>query len=95
MARVPKVVASAVALPAAAKATASRAVSVDDRELVRRAQAEEQEAFEELVRRHQQRVTAVAGGILRQREDVEVRRTTGILECYEMTGALHAAVNAA
>jgi RNA polymerase sigma-70 factor (ECF subfamily) len=46
-------------------------VSLDDRELVRRAQAEDQEAFEELVRRHQQRVAAVAGGILRQREDVE------------------------
>jgi RNA polymerase sigma-70 factor (ECF subfamily) len=43
MARVPKVVASAVALPAAAKAAASRAVSVDDRELVRRAQAEDVE----------------------------------------------------
>jgi RNA polymerase sigma-70 factor, ECF subfamily len=42
-----------------------------DRELVRRAQAEDKEAFEELVRRHQHRVFAVAGGILRQREDVE------------------------
>jgi RNA polymerase sigma-70 factor (ECF subfamily) len=71
MARVPKAVASAVALPVAAKTTAGKAVSVDDRELVRRAQAEDQEAFEELVRRHQQRVTAVAAGILRQREDVE------------------------
>jgi RNA polymerase sigma-70 factor (ECF subfamily) len=71
MARVPKAVASAVSLPVAAKTTAGKAVSVDDRELVRRAQAEDQEAFEELVRRHQQRVTAVAAGILRQREDVE------------------------
>jgi RNA polymerase sigma-70 factor (ECF subfamily) len=71
MARVPKVVASAIALPAAAKATAGRAVAVDDRELVRRAQGEDQAAFEELVRRHQQRVSAVAGGILRHREDVE------------------------
>ena len=71
MARVPKAVATALATPAAAQATAGRAVSVDDRELVRRAQGEDQAAFEELVRRHQQRVTAVAGGILRQREDVE------------------------
>jgi RNA polymerase sigma-70 factor (ECF subfamily) len=71
MARVPKVVASAIALPAAAKATAGKAVAVDDRELVRRAQGEDQAAFEELVRRHQQRVSAVAGGILRHREDVE------------------------
>lgn len=43
----------------------------DDRELVRRAQQEDQGAFEELVRRHQHRVFAVAGGILRRREDVE------------------------
>jgi RNA polymerase sigma-70 factor (ECF subfamily) len=43
----------------------------DDRELVRRAQAADKEAFEELVHRHQHRVFAVAGGILRRREDVE------------------------
>src|SRR6266571_4332281 len=45
--------------------------AADDRELVRRAQAEEKDAFEELIRRHQHRVFAVAGGILRKREDVE------------------------
>src|ERR1700686_3641945 len=45
--------------------------ATDGRELVRRAQQEDQEAFEELVRRHQHRVFAVAGGILRRREDVE------------------------
>jgi RNA polymerase sigma-70 factor (ECF subfamily) len=45
--------------------------TTDDRELVRRAQGEDKEAFEELVRRHQHRVFAVAGGILRRREDVE------------------------
>src|ERR1700687_594922 len=56
----------------AARGRSSKPVSAtDDRELVRRAQQEDQEAFEELVRRHQQRVAAVAGGILRQREDVE------------------------
>lgn len=38
---------------------------------MRRAQHEDQAAFEELVRRHQHRVFAVAGGILRRREDVE------------------------
>lgn len=43
----------------------------EDRELVRRAQAGETEAFEVLVRKHQGRVFAVAGGILRNREDVE------------------------
>ena len=45
--------------------------ATDDRELVRRAQGEDKEAFEELIRRHQHRVFAVAGGILRKREDVE------------------------
>src|SRR5713226_5311296 len=45
--------------------------TADDRELVVRAQAEEKDAFEELIRRHQHRVFAVAGGILRKREDVE------------------------
>ena len=43
----------------------------DDRELVRRAQREDKEAFEELMRRHQHRVFAVAGGILKRREDIE------------------------
>jgi len=38
---------------------------------VRLAQTGNKEAFEELVRRHQHRVFAVAGGILRRREDVE------------------------
>ncbi len=43
----------------------------DDRELVRLAQGHDQEAFELLVRRHQSRVFAVAGGILRNKQDVE------------------------
>jgi RNA polymerase sigma-70 factor (ECF subfamily) len=45
--------------------------SGDDRELVRQAKAGSKEAFEALVVRHQSRVFAVAGGILRNREDVE------------------------
>ena len=58
--------------PAAAKLSGAKAQGTpDDRELVRRAQHEDQAAFEELVRRHQHRVFAVAGGILRRREDVE------------------------
>ncbi len=57
-----------VTIAAAGKASGA----VEDRELVRRERkAEDQSAFEELVRRHQHRVVAVAGGILRQREDVE------------------------
>ena len=43
----------------------------DDRELVRRAQRGDAQAFETLVQKHQGRVFAVAGGILRNREDVE------------------------
>ena len=61
--------------PAPAKVGKHRLVypvgAADDRELVRRAQREDKEAFEELIRRHQHRVFAVAGGILKRREDVE------------------------
>lgn len=72
MAHVPKSEPPAVATAAAVKLSPARAAAVpDDRELVRRAQAEDKEAFEELVRRHQHRVFAVAGGILKRREDVE------------------------
>ena len=73
MARVPKVAAlgSAVSAATAKVRSTEPSLTADDRELVRRAQAEDQEAYEELVRRHQHRVFAVAGGILRRREDVE------------------------
>jgi RNA polymerase sigma-70 factor, ECF subfamily len=73
MARVPKV--EPFGLPPAVRAVREHASSpagaTDDRELVSRAQGEDQEAFEELIRRHQHRVFAVAGGILRKHEDVE------------------------
>jgi RNA polymerase sigma-70 factor (ECF subfamily) len=72
MAHVPKVDTPASVGAAAERAALGRAQgAADDRELVRRAQAEDKQAFEELVRRHQHRVFAVAGGILRRREDVE------------------------
>ena len=45
--------------------------SVDERQLVRRAQKGDKVAFETLVQRHQQRVFAVARGILKRQEDVE------------------------
>jgi len=45
--------------------------AADDRTLVVRAQKEDKEAFEELIRRHSNRVFAVASGILHRREDVE------------------------
>ena len=54
----------------------------DDRELVRRAQKEDKEAFEELVRRHQARVFAVAGGILRNKQDVEDIAQQVFLKAY-------------
>jgi RNA polymerase sigma-70 factor (ECF subfamily) len=67
MARVPKPV--ALALTGLGKPrTAGEEVSArveEDRELVRRAQKEDKQAFEELVKRHQNRVFAVAGGILK------------------------------
>src|SRR2546430_17605975 len=73
MARVPKVgpLETPLAVTAAKGPSSKAAAATHDRELVRRAQREDKEAFEELVRRHQHRVFAVAGGILRRREDVE------------------------
>ncbi len=69
MPRVPKV--EPLAATAVLKPTAKAPGAPDDRELVRRAQSGDKEAYEELVHRHQHRVFAVAGGILRRREDVE------------------------
>src|ERR1700739_1553404 len=84
MARVPKTM--ALALTGLGKPrTAGDSVSArleEDRELVRRAQKEDKEAFEELVRRHQNRVFAVAGGILRNREDVEHIAQQVFLKAY-------------
>ncbi len=73
MARVPKVepIDPPPAVGAAQGHVSKLAGATYDRELVRRAQGEDKEAFEELIRRHQHRVFAVAGGILRRREDVE------------------------
>jgi RNA polymerase sigma-70 factor, ECF subfamily len=72
MPRVPKAQPLATATVVALKPAVAQAKGTpDDRELVRRGQAGDKEAFEELVRRHQHRVFAVAGGILRRREDVE------------------------
>jgi len=57
--------------PAAARRPMRLAEATDNRALVGLAQRGSKPAFEELVRRHQHRVFAVAGGILRRREDVE------------------------
>src|SRR5882757_1406450 len=84
MARVPKPVALAITGLGKPR-TAGEGVSArveEDRELVRRAQREDKEAFEELVRRHQHRVFAVASGILRRREDVEDIAQQVFLKAY-------------
>jgi RNA polymerase sigma-70 factor (ECF subfamily) len=54
----------------------------EDRDLVRQAKDGDKEAFESLVRRHQSRVFAVAGGILRNREDVEDIAQQVFLKAY-------------
>jgi RNA polymerase sigma-70 factor, ECF subfamily len=73
-------------LPVAAEAGKVReeasARKVDDRELVERAQHGDKEAFEVLVTKHQGRVFAVAGGILRNREDVEDIAQQVFLKAY-------------
>jgi RNA polymerase sigma-70 factor (ECF subfamily) len=53
-----------------------------DRELVSRAKSDDKAAYEELVRRHQGRVFAVAGGILRNKEDVEDIAQQVFLKAY-------------
>ncbi len=64
-----------MALPALAQfggeAAAKAVQRSDDQELVRLAQGDDHDAFELLVKRHQGRVFAVAGGILKNREDIE------------------------
>jgi RNA polymerase sigma-70 factor, ECF subfamily len=83
-ARVPKTEPSPPPLrPAVTRAGSQKPVqSADDRELVRRAQADDKEAFEELIRRHQHRVFAVASGILRKREDVEDIAQQAFVKAY-------------
>ena len=84
MARVPKVEPfdSSPAVGAELGRDSKAGGALNDRELVRRAQREDKEAFEELVRRHQHRVFAVAGGILRRREDVEDIAQQVFLKAY-------------
>ena len=82
MVRVPKTEAAALPGLAGAADEAGKSRPDNDRELVRRAQKEDKEAFEELVRRHQARVFAVAGGILRNKEDVEDIAQQVFLKAY-------------
>src|ERR1700747_1351249 len=80
MPNVPKdVAASAQTMPALGVLTGGQ---TDERELVRLAQNGTAEAFEELVRRHQQRVFAVVARILNRREDVEEIAQQVFLKAY-------------
>ena len=80
MDNVPKYVAASVA--AVAIPARSRSSKPDDRELVMQAQKGVSAAFEQLVLRHQQRVLAVVGGILRRREDIEDVAQQVFLKAY-------------
>jgi len=82
MARVPKSEESSLPAPSAAQAPVREVPKLDDRELVHRAQQDDKDAFEILVKRHQNRVLAVAGGILRNKEDVEDIAQQVFLKAY-------------
>jgi len=69
MPNVPKGVAASA--PALALPLTRSSKGEEERELVRLAQNGTEAAFEELIRRHQRRVFALVGSILRRREDVE------------------------
>jgi RNA polymerase sigma-70 factor (ECF subfamily) len=69
-------------LPNTEKPVAESRRGGEDRDLVRQAKDGDKEAFESLVRRHQSRVFAVAGGILRNREDVEDIAQQVFLKAY-------------
>src|SRR5271156_1309926 len=73
-------------LPVAAETGKARegtaARKVEDRDLVQKAQHGDKDAFEVLVAKHQGRVFAVAGGILRNREDVEDIAQQVFLKAY-------------
>lgn len=71
-------------MPAAAWSAKTDAAvrAQNDRELVHRAQHGDKGAFEVLVQKHQGRVFAVAGGILKNREDVEDISQQVFLKAY-------------
>jgi RNA polymerase sigma-70 factor, ECF subfamily len=83
MRNVPKLEAAGVPEPVTeVSAETGQARPGADCALVLRAQQGDQEAFEVLVRKHQGRVFAVAGGILRSREDVEDIAQQVFLKAY-------------
>jgi RNA polymerase sigma-70 factor, ECF subfamily len=72
----------ATSAPAIARPMERGARQEEDRELVRLSQAGQEPAFEQLVRRHQQRVFGLVGGILRRPEDVEDIAQQVFLKAY-------------
>jgi RNA polymerase sigma-70 factor, ECF subfamily len=83
MAHVPKYMAATAATAPAITHPMDRGARQEEvRELVRLSQAGEEAAFEQLVRRHQQRVFALVSGILRRQEDVEDIAQQVFLKAY-------------
>jgi RNA polymerase sigma-70 factor, ECF subfamily len=82
MTNVPKSMVASASAPALALVPEREGKRTDDRELVRLCQVGTEPAFEELVRRHQQRVSALVGGILRRPEDVEDVAQQVFLKAY-------------
>jgi RNA polymerase sigma-70 factor (ECF subfamily) len=68
--------------PVAPDPTSKAANAEAERQLVRRAQAGDEVAYEGLVRIHQQRLLAVVGGILRRNEDVEDIAQQALVKAY-------------
>ena len=65
-----------------ADSTSKAANAEAERQLVRRAQAGDEIAYEGLVRIHHQRLLAVVGGILRRNEDVEDVAQQALVKAY-------------
>jgi RNA polymerase sigma-70 factor (ECF subfamily) len=82
MPNVPKMGARATSPAVSAPARRAPANAEAERNLVRRAQAGDQSAYEELVRIHQPRLLAVIGGIMRRSEDVEDVAQQALLKAY-------------
>jgi RNA polymerase sigma-70 factor, ECF subfamily len=80
MANVPKTMAASA--PAITLPLNRAGQHEEDRELVRLSQDGNESAFEQLVGRHQQRVFALVGGILRRPEDVEDVAQQVFLKAY-------------
>ncbi len=82
MANVPKMEAGAPSPGVSGSVRRASGNADAERALVKRAQAGDQFAYEELVRIHQPRLLAVIGGIMRRGEDVEDVAQQALLKAY-------------